>query len=86
MSSSFFKSRGGQPAATAFIFHDRDKSHRLAVFLSIVESPCVHMPSPLQHSQWHMAAQWPQALAFQLSPELVQWMGWGGVRIRGLGG
>ncbi|KAJ4945637.1 hypothetical protein JOQ06_023318, partial [Pogonophryne albipinna] len=24
--------------------------------------------------EWHMAAQWPQALAFQLSPELVQWV------------
>lgn len=31
-----------------------------------------------------MAAQLPQALVFQLSPELVQWVG-GGVRIRGLG-
>lgn len=44
----------GQPAAymcSVVIFHDSDMSHRLAVFLSIVKSPCIHMPSSLQHGQ-----------------------------------
>lgn len=59
-------------------------SQRLVVFLRIVKSICIHMSSPLQHGQWHMAAQLLQALVFQLSPELMQWVG-GGVRIRGLG-
>lgn len=39
--------------------------------------------SPLQRGQWHMAAQLPRALAFQLSPGVVQWMD-GGAAIRGL--
>lgn len=43
------------------------------------------MPSPLHHGQWHTATQRPQALAFQLSPELAQWGGGGGQDQGGLG-
>lgn len=70
--------------AARFVFiqytHDRDMSVCLPPLL-IAEGPGVHMTSPLQHGQWHMAAEWPQASASQLSPELVQWVeedvGWG---------
>ncbi|XP_076595856.1 uncharacterized protein LOC143326201 [Chaetodon auriga] len=51
----------------------RRSPHKVERVSGLVTRSHVDMP------KWHMAAQWPQALAFQLSPELVQSVGGGGV-------